>query len=824
MEKKVYELTTPQKSIWHTENYYSGTNINNVCGVLAINEPVNFDILNKSIQLFIKNNDIYHTKFITQNDTVVQYVDDYIPTDIELLELSSEEELAQIAQKMANTPFSFFNSFLYEFKLFKLPNNNGGFIINNHHIISDSWNLGIMGNEIVTYYSHLLSDHSPKTENVELNSYMDYVISEKEYKNSKKFQKDKDYWNDLFATIPEVATIPSQYANNSNSINANRKLFSINKDLMNKITNYATKNKISLFNFFVAIYSIYLSRVSNLDDFCIGTPVLNRSNFKEKNTCGMFVNVLPLRIQIDSNLSFEDFALKIAGDSMSLLRHQKYGYEAILEDLRANDSSLRSLYNFVVSYQITKITENQDQTPHTSNWIFNNSIADDIDVHLFDLNDNNMNIAYDYKVSKYQENEIEKIHNRILYMIEQIVENKIHSLREIEIITPEERKQILVDFNDTTRDYPRDKTIIQLFEEQVKKHSNEIALTFEDESLTYEELNEKVNQLAHFLKANYQIKNGDIVGLLIDKSLEMVIGMLAILKAGAAFLPLDFELPVERLSYIISNSNPNLILTSHKLSETAKNLKVNYLAIDLDSFFIYGNELNKSNLEITNTPEDLIYIIYTSGSTGKPKGVMVKQRNIVRLVKNPNFLTFKEHEIMVQTGTIVFDACIFEIFGSLLNGFKLYVLPKDRLMDFSYMKNFIKEKQISILFLTTGLLNQLINEDPSIFSTVRYLLTGGDIISPKHIEKVMNSCPNIQIINCYGPTENGSYSTCYPVTGNETDGIIPIGKPISNSTCYIVSKDQTLQPVGAPGELWVGGDGVARGYINNRRTNRAEIY
>ena len=352
MEKKVYELTTPQKSIWHTENYYSGTNINNVCGVLAINEPVNFDILNKSIQLFIKNNDIYHTKFITQNDTVVQYVDDYIPTDIEILELSSEEELAQIAQKMANTPFSFFNSFLYEFKLFKLPNNNGGFIINNHHIISDSWNLGIMGNEIVTYYSHLLSDHSPKTENVELNSYMDYVISEKEYKNSKKFQKDKDYWNDLFATIPEVATIPSQYANNSNSINANRKLFSINKDLMNKITNYATKNKISLFNFFVAIYSIYLSRVSNLDDFCIGTPVLNRSNFKEKNTCGMFVNVLPLRIQIDSNLSFEDFALKIAGDSMSLLRHQKYGYEAILEDLRANDSSLRSLYNFVVSYQM----------------------------------------------------------------------------------------------------------------------------------------------------------------------------------------------------------------------------------------------------------------------------------------------------------------------------------------------------------------------------------------------------------------------------------------------------------------------------------------
>ena len=815
MEKKVYELTTPQKSIWHTESYYNGTNINNVCGILTIHEPVNFKLFNKAIQLFIQENDIYHTKITMQDNKVVQYVDEYTPIDIEVLSLSSEEEVTQLAEKIANTPLPILDSYLYEFKLFQLPNQHGGFIINNHHIASDSWSLGLMANTIVAYYSELLNNDTSQIEPIKTNSYMDYVVSEQEYKNSPKSQKDKEYWNTLFATVPEVATIPSQYNNNSNSIQGNRKLFSIDSDLMTKISNYATKNKISLFNFFVAVYSLYLSRVSNLDDFCIGTPVLNRSNYKEKNTCGMFINVLPLRIQIDSLLSFEDFVSQIASSSLSLLRHQKYGYEAILEDLRAKEANLPSLYNVVVSYQITKITESQEQVPHTSNWIFNHSIADDIDIHLFDLNDNNMNIAYDYKISKYQEQEIENIHARILFMIEQIVDEKVSSLKDIEIITPAERKQILVDFNNTQRPYPREKTIVQLFEEQVKNHAKEIALTFEEESLTYEELNEKVNQLAHFLKANYQIKTGDIVGLLMDKSLEMVIGMLAILKAGATFLPLDFELPAERLSYIVSNSNPVLILTNHKRSEIAKTVKVNYLAIDLDSSFIYGNALHKENLEITNTPEDLIYIIYTSGSTGKPKGVMVKQRNIVRLVKNPNFLTFKDHEVMVQTGTIVFDACIFEIFGALLNGFHLYVLSKERLMDFSYMKNFLKEKQVSILFLTTGLLNQLINEDPSIFATVRYLLTGGDVISPKHVAKVMHACPGIQMINCYGPTENGSYSTCYPITGKEADGIIPIGKPISNSTAYVVSKSQTLQPIGVPGELWVGGDGVARGYINN---------
>ena len=821
MEKELYELTTPQKSIWHTENFYSGTNINNVCGILTIKEPLNIEIFNKAIQLFIKNTDIYRTKLMMKDDKVVQYVEEYTPTKIEVLSVSSEEELVQLAEKMANTPLPILNSYLYEFKIFVLPNKHGGFIINNHHIAGDSWSLGIMANSIVNYYSILLNKNNITegsnsiTQRAQMPSYMDYVISEREYKSSKKFQKDKEYWNNLFATIPEVATIPSQYNNNDNSIQGNRKLFSIAPDLMTKISNYATKNRISLFNFFVAIYSIYLSRVSNLDDFCIGTPVLNRSNFTEKNTCGMFINLLPLRIKIDSNISFEDFASNIAESSMGLLRHQKYGYEAILEDLRLKEANLHSLYNLVVSYQITKITDNQEQTPHTSNWIFNHAVADDIDIHLFDLNDNNLNVAYDYKISKYTEEEIEKIHTRILYMIDQVLSGKIESLKAIEIVTPEERKELLIDFNNTKIAYPREKTIMQLFEEQVSKHGNEIALTFENESLTYNELNEKVNSLAHFLKINYNIKNGDIIGLLIDKSLEMVIGMLAILKAGAAFLPLDYELPEERLNYIIGNSSPCLILTNHKRSETAKALKVNYLAIDLDSSFIYDNKFNTQNLDISNTPEDLIYIIYTSGSTGKPKGVMVKQRNIVRLVKNPNFLTFKEHEVMVQTGTIVFDACIFEIFGALLNGFHLYVLAKDRLMDFSYMKNFIKEKKVSILFLTTGLLNELINEDPSIFATVRYLMTGGDIISPKHIAKVINSCPGIQIINCYGPTENGSYSTCYHVTGNEPNGIIPIGKPISNSTCYVVSKTHSLQPIGVPGELWVGGDGVARGYINN---------
>ncbi len=815
MEKQLYSLTNPQKSIYLTEEYYSGTNINNIAGILKINDVVDFDKFILSIKQFVKQNDSCRILLDNKDEEVKQYICEYKDFPIEVINVKSESELFSTANEIAQKPFSLYNLPLFKFVVFRFPNNYGGFIVNMHHLIADSWTLGITVNEIMEIYSSYLQNKNYAEKDISLYSYANYISSEVEYKNSIKYEKDKAYWSEVFSTIPDNATIPSLNNSSENSTKASRKELPISLNLLDDIKNYCEKQKVSLFNFLTAIFSLYISRVSNLDDFCIGTPILNRSNFKEKNIAGMFINTLPLRVSVDNSLYFKDFLNLIMANSMALLRHQKYSYQNIIEDLRKKQSNLPNLYNIMISYQITKMNEEQDNVPHSSTWLFNGNIADDIDIHIFDFNDTNkLNIAYDYKCEKYSSYDIEQIHERILYVISQVLNDENLKLSDIEIVTLEEKEKLIHGFNQTKIDYPRNKTIVELFEEQVLKHSNDVALTFENESLTYKELNEKVNQLAHFLKNNYQISAGDVIGLFIDKSLEMIIAMYAILKAGGTFLPLDIELPTKRLKYILDNSNPKLILTTHIHSSSAKELSVPYLAIDLDSTFIYENAQAKENLPICTTPEDLIYIIYTSGSTGNPKGVMVKQRNIVRLVKNPNFLTFKEHEVMVQTGTIVFDACIFEIFGSLLNGFHLYVLKKDELLDLSYMKSFIKSKKVTILFLTTGLLNGLANEDASIFEPVRYLLTGGDVISPTHIKKIYELCPNIQIINCYGPTENGSYSTCYAVDKNNISTNIPIGKPISNSTCYIVSKTGSLQPIGIPGELWVGGDGIAKGYIN----------
>ena len=734
--------------------------------------------------------------------------------DLTLLHEEKSEDFSHVIEKkaleIANVPFEIKDNFLFKFILFKLPNGTGGFIYNSHHIIGDSWTLGLVAKEVTGIYSEILNS---TYEEKDFPSYLNYINYEKEYINSDKYIKDKEYWNEVFKTVPEVASIPSMKDSSSKNVSCkgNRENFIISKNKINDIKEFCTKNKISVYNFFMSVYSLYIGRVSNLDDFVIGTPILNRTNFEQKHTMGMFISTAPLRINLDHNLSFTEFSKRISNDTMSILRHQRYPYQTLLEDLRKKDSSIPNLYNVVLSYQITKTIEENSNIKYSTDWIFNGNCADDLQIHLFDLHDkSSITVAYDYKSDKYDSVDISDLHNRILTIINQVISNNDILLKNIEIVTPEEKHKILYEFNNTEVDYPRDKTIVDLFEEQVEKTPDNIAVVFEDEKLTYRELNEKANQLARCLISN-NIKVGNVVAILLDKSLEMIISILAILKSGSAFLPIDISYPNERINYIIKNSKANIVLTntefSHKVKDTA-----HFISVDMKNNIF--SQYDNTNLNITYTSNDLAYIMYTSGSTGNPKGVMVTHKNIIRLSKNNKFIVFDKEENILQTGSIVFDACTFEIWSALLNGFKLFIIKKETLLNSDMFKNYLESNKISTLWLTAPLFNQLCESNPYIFKGVNKLLTGGDILSPKHITMVRTANPNLTVINGYGPTENTTFSCCFTINKNYTRSI-PIGKPISNSTAYVVSNSGLLCPIGIIGELWVGGDGVAKGYLNN---------
>ena len=811
-----YELTNPQKSIWYTEEFLKGTTVNNICTSGIIYGKIDLELLKKAINNVVKEHDSFRIHIVLENNVPYQYISDFKKFDIDTKYINTDKELKQIEEQEAVYKFNIIDSDLFKFKIVVLKDKFACVILTANHIICDSWSMGITIQEIMRNYNCLKNSANTDIQNF---SYAHYINNEIEYKNSKKYENDKKYWNEVFNTIPEVATIPSNFKHaQSVSYNAKRADFSINRDLAKKIESFCKDKHISPFNFFMAIYSIYIGRVSNLDDFVIGTPILNRINQRDKQTTGMFVNTAPVRVKVSDELSFANFSKDISQKMMGILRHQKYSYNSILEDLREKQENVPNLYDIVISYQITKAFDKKLGNYETK-WTFSKCLANDMNIHIFDINDTgSLQISYDYLTDKYCYADIESLHARIVFMINQILSNNDVLLDDIEIVTEKEKNKILYDFNNTSTDYPKNETIVSLFEKQVEKTPDNTAIVFEGKKLSYKELNEKANSLAHYLKAN-GLKNNNIVSIFLDKSIESIVAILATLKCGCAYMPIDIDYPKERINYMINNSASKFILTVNKLKEKMSNYS-NVYCIDLDNYELYKSNFN--NLHISSNFDSLAYVMYTSGSTGKPKGVMVSNRNVVRLVKNTNFIKFEEHERILQTGSIVFDACTFEIWGALLNGFELYIIKKQDLLDPTLLEKNLAQNKITVLWVTAPLFNQLSEQNPKIFSTVRVLLTGGDVLSPSHINSVRKSCPNLTIINGYGPTENTTFSACFTID-RDYDTSIPIGFPIANSTCYVVSKNMQILPVGVPGELLVGGDGVSLGYLGDDKKTKSKF-
>ena len=812
--EKMGNLTNSQKSIWVIEQYYKGSSINNICGTALINEKIDFEKLKKSIEIVCQKHDNFRMQIKIEDEGVRQVLSEPKEIQIDTVKVASKKELEEERKKIVRTPFKLENSELFKFYIFKFENGEGAFMLNIHHLISDAWTLAFICNEIIKTYSALKQNKEIETKAIY--SYIDYIKSEKQYQESEKYQKDKKYWKEQFSTIPEVATIYGSKGNiDDTNPEGERKQFSLDIADVEEIKEYCKINKISLYNFFMAVYSIYIGEISNLDDFVIGTPILNRTNFKEKNAAGMFINTAPFRINVKEDIEFKEFIKNIAINSLNMLKHQKYSYQCLLEDLREKDKDIPNLYNILLSYQITNAQMSGGDIKYKTEWTFNGCCAENMDIQIYDLNDTgSLNIAYDYKTSIYEQTDIEKIHQRILYIIKQVISKQQIQIKDIEIVTPEEKKTLVKDFNKTELKYDRKETVIGLFEKQVEKIPEKVAIKSNHKKLTYKILNEKANMLAREM-LNKGVKQHDIVGIMVNRSPEMIIGLIAILKCGATYLPIDPEYPEERVTYMLENSETKFVLVNNK---TEKYIPDKYSKIDVEK--VENN--NTANINLKINENSLVYLIYTSGSTGKPKGVRITNKNLNNFIKGmKKLINFDSNKTMVSVTTICFDIFGLEMWCSLTSGMTLVVANEVEQNTPALLNKLCLENKVNMI-QTTPSRYSVVFEDKSnlrFLENVTEILIGGEAISNRILEN-MKENTKARIFNMYGPTETTIWSTVKELTKTEE---ITIGKPIANTQCYILNQNHKLLPCNVPGELYIGGDGVSNGYLKREDLNEEKF-
>ncbi|WP_460320745.1 amino acid adenylation domain-containing protein [Paenibacillus sp. YSY-4.3] len=811
-EQEAYPVSSAQKRLLILNELEGAGTTYNMPFVLQLSGSLDRSKLQQAFAALIRRHEAFRTSFQLREGELVQIVHPEVAFAIREMAIADEPARIKEAIRQFVQPFNLQQAPLIRAGLASLGADKHILMIDMHHIVSDGESVRLLVEELSLLYSGKeRGDMEPRVE------YKDYAVWQSKMLQSEAYGRQEQYWLERFAGELPVLTLPTDYARPQlQSFEGDSVTVRIDSDLSSRILGAAARTGTTLYMFLLAAYNILLSKYANQEDIIVGTPTAGRSRKELEGVIGMFVNTLAIRTQPEGHKRFEDFLGEVKEYSLQAFENQLIQYEDLLEKLEvARDVSRNPLFDTMFAVDNVGVEEIRLDGLHMDPYPFDNGTS------KFDLmvtaaeEGAEIRLDVEYAVKLFRKDTIERLIAHYVQILRAVTADIEIRLCDIGLLLEEERRQIIADFNDTATYYPR-QTIHELFEEQAEQQADRIAVVYGDTELTYRELNAKANQLAAILRGK-GVGPDRIVAIIGDRTLEMIIGMLAILKAGGAYLPIDPDYPMDRVEYFLRNSEAKILLARSCYADRAID---GVEAVVLEHEHL--DDLDAPNLLHETNPSHLAYVMYTSGSTGLPKGVMVEHLGVARLVRNTNYVRFTKEDRVLQTAAPVFDVSVFDIWGALLNGARLYLVDKFTLLDPIRVESVLQQHRITTLWLTSPLFTQFAQQKPDMFRTVSYLIVGGDILSPKHIQLVREHCGQLTVVNGYGPTENTSFSCCF-IIEEAYEKSVPIGPPISNSTAYIVDKYGNLNPVGVPGELWVGGDGVARGYMNNEELTRQKF-
>ncbi|MCV9927841.1 amino acid adenylation domain-containing protein [Flavobacterium sp. LS1R49] len=813
-----YPLTASQNRLWLLSQLDGGSQAYNIPFAFELSGTLDKDKFEASFEKVIERHEILRTRFKADESGLVrQHI---LPADSVTFRLIREdftsvnrqqEAVSDYLQEQSNFAFDLEKAPLLRAGLVELDTQKHVFFLSMHHIIGDGWSLELLVSEVVKIYNALSQGLEIELPALKI-QYKDYAVWLTKELQQEKHLKAKEFWMSQFSgeipvlDLPSFKKRPLMQSYKGESINR-----TFSQAFSQKLKTYSKTQDATLFMTLIAGVKTLLYRYTGQNDIIIGTPIAGREHPDLENQAGLYLNTLAIRTQFKEKAQFTEIVNQEKRTLLEAYQHQNYPFDDLIGNLNLKrDMSRSALFDVMVVLQnqgqLKNLVNGEELTGlEIKNYEFKSKTSQFDVSFVFIEKEEGLSLTIQYNTDLYDSLLIERMFAHLELLMTQAIDESSLTLEELSYITAEEKLEVTETFNDTLADYSKDRTIIDMFEEQAAKTPDKIAVVFENKELSYRSLNEQANQLGAYLRKHYDIKYDDLIGIKLERSERMMVAILGILKSGAAYVPIDLTYPQSRIEYIEQDSNSKLIIDEAVL----------------ELFYKEQQDYSTSNIEKNNGPKDLAYVIYTSGTTGNPKGVMVEHTALVnRLEWMQNFYPIVEDDVILQKTSYSFDVSVWELFWWSFTGSKLCVLKPDGQKSPKEIIDHIKKYKVSVLHFVPSMLNLFLDyleenkHEIQNLESLKRVFTSGEALTADQNRNFFLQLANVSLVNLYGPTEatiDVSYFNC-----SENLLSVPIGKPIENMQLYVLSDDLKALPVGIVGKLYISGVGLARGYVNKQ--------
>ncbi|MBD1918090.1 MULTISPECIES: non-ribosomal peptide synthetase [Cyanophyceae] len=834
----VFPASFAQQRLWFIDQLLPGDALYTSPLVFRLSGHLQRSHLQRSMQAITQRHEILRTSFDVVDGQLMQIVVNQVDVPLPLTDLRSHPApkreaiaLQDIWQTLQH-PFHLNQRPLFRVQLWQLQDDEHLMLIALHHIIFDEWSSGVLIRELGEEYAALVENKSTALPELPI-QYADFAHWQRQWLQGEVLNTQLSYWKQQLKDIPVLqlpgVSSPTSGQPLSQGSQGASQLLELPQRLLEALENLSQQAEVTLFMTLLAAFQALLHRYTGQTDLAIGTPIANRHQSELEGLIGFFVNSLVLRTNVEGDPTFLELLKRVREVTLAAYDHQDLPFERLVEELQpVRNLGQNPLFQVVFALQNTPMTQLElpglilspvDLETKTSRF--------DLEFYVWTCGDNFRNLwgkgwqqsdglrgMVIYNTELFEASAIASLLKHFQTLLEGIVANPNTPLSALPLLTTEDQRELLHRWSSSPSSYPTDECIHHLFEAQVRERPDAIAIQFGNQQFTYQQLNQGSNQLARYLQ-RLGIGAEMPVGICLERGIEAIAAMLAILKAGGAYVPLDPSYPVERLRFMVEDAGISVILSEANWADELQTATTNVICLE-QAWDAIAQESDQ-NLSIPSTADQLAYVIYTSGSTGTPKGVMVPHRAVNRLVCNTDYVQITAGDRMAQVANLAFDAATFEVWGALLNGAHLIGIERETTLSPSDFATMLQEQNISILFLTTALLNQTVSQIPEAFRSLKYLLFGGEMVNVDRVRSLVQQGKPQHLLHVYGPTENTTFSTWYEIQEiSQNATTIPIGMAIANTQVYVLDAHLNPVPTGVIGEIYLGGNGLAKGYFNRQ--------